>query len=80
MTPQDLLYKACTWHSRTLKMLEAMQGSELKITVEGQDGIRLDIEFTEEMRKGFITALVLIENHILTFPVRYGGEGQESGE
>lgn len=71
MKPQGLLYKACKWHSRTLKMLEAVQDSELKITVEGQDGTRLDIEFTEEMRKGFTTALILIEHHIQTFPVNY---------
>ena len=80
MNARELLYKACEWQADTLRILEGLQVNKFEIKVEVPNGKEVDIDLTEEMKKGFRLALILIERHIRTFPVRYGVEDQESEE
>lgn len=71
MSQYEMLYLVCDWHANTLQVLKAMQNAEFEIKAHGQNGESVDIELTDEKKKGFEMALMLIEHHIRSFPVKY---------
>lgn len=71
MSQYQMLHLVCQWHADTLHLLKAMQADGFEIKVTGENGESLDIELTDEKKKGFEMALMLIEHHIRSFPVKY---------
>ena len=79
MSQYQMLHLVCQWHANTLQVLKAMQNAEFEIKAHGQNGESVDIEITEENRKGFNLALALIEQQIRSFPVNYELDEPEDG-